>query len=294
MAQTVQAIGRQTARDTYKGTKTMTDKIERETLLPCPFCGNDKNIKITNERSDNSGGYFIDCPECHASTGLRFAAGDDPSPLLSEQWNRRAPQPTEAQQKPVAWRHSKTGQLYDLEEEVPLADGDEWAEPLYAAPVAQQEPSAWRQWSTKQHDWDYQTNRGDLRPDTPADPLFVAAAQPEAIEQALQKIADFGQEQEPVAWLRIQEHENRPTTIHLCDSDHPKAFKVYATRPQPARLSDYDIDHALARTLDALAKQYGMDHAMHVRTDIAEHRTLRRAFARAIETATPATPKGGA
>ena len=81
-------------------------------------------------------------------------------------------------QEPVAWRHSETGQLYDSEEEVPLADGDEWAEPLYAAPAAQQAPAAWRQWSTKLHDWDYQTNRGDLRPDTPADPLFVAAAQP--------------------------------------------------------------------------------------------------------------------
>ena len=66
-------------------------------------------------------------------------------------------------------------------------------------------------------------------------PVIAAAlwaSQP--TEQALQKIADFGQDQEPVAWLRIQEHENRPTTIHLCDSDHPKAFKVYATRPQPA------------------------------------------------------------
>ena len=80
-------------------------------------------------------------------------------------------------QEPVAWRHSETGQLYDSEEEVPLADGDEWAEPLYAAPATQQAPAAWRQWSSKLHDWDYQTNRGDLRPDTPADPLFVAAAQ---------------------------------------------------------------------------------------------------------------------
>ena len=80
-------------------------------------------------------------------------------------------------QEPVAWRHSKTGRLYDSVEEVPLADGDEWAEPLYATPATQQAPAAWRQWSTKLHDWDYQTNRGDLRPDTPADPLFVAAAQ---------------------------------------------------------------------------------------------------------------------
>ena len=88
-----------------------------------------------------------------------------------------AAQPAEAQQEPVAWRHSKTGRLYDSVEEVPLADGDEWAEPLYATPATQQAPAAWRQWSTKLHDWDYQTNRGDLRPDTPADPLFVAAAQ---------------------------------------------------------------------------------------------------------------------
>ena len=89
-----------------------------------------------------------------------------------------AAQPAEAQQEPVAWRHSKTGRLYDSVEEVPLADGDEWAEPLYAAPAAQQAPAAWRQWSTKLHDWDYSTNRGNLRSDTPADPLFVAAAQP--------------------------------------------------------------------------------------------------------------------
>lgn len=36
--------------------------------------------------------------------------------------------------EPVAWRHSHTLCLYETEEEVPLADGDEWAEPLYAVP----------------------------------------------------------------------------------------------------------------------------------------------------------------
>lgn len=36
--------------------------------------------------------------------------------------------------EPVAWRHSKTLCLYETEEEVPLADGDEWAEPLYTSP----------------------------------------------------------------------------------------------------------------------------------------------------------------
>ena len=37
-------------------------------------------------------------------------------------------------QEPVAWRHSLTGCLFETEEEVPLADGDEWAEPLYTTP----------------------------------------------------------------------------------------------------------------------------------------------------------------
>ena len=85
-----------------------------------------------------------------------------------------AAQPAE----PVAWLHSKTGRLYDSVEEVPLADGDEWAEPLYLAAPPQPAPAAWRQWSTKQHDWDYSTNRGDLRSDTAAEPLFLAPAQP--------------------------------------------------------------------------------------------------------------------
>lgn len=35
--------------------------------------------------------------------------------------------------EPVGWQHSATGKLYENEADVPLADGDEWAEPLYAA-----------------------------------------------------------------------------------------------------------------------------------------------------------------
>ena len=59
-------------------------------LLPCPFCNN-AEIAINNENpKDNSGGYFIECPGCGASTSLRFACGDDPTSLLAEQWNRRA------------------------------------------------------------------------------------------------------------------------------------------------------------------------------------------------------------
>lgn len=60
---------------------------ERE-LKPCPFCGNE-NVAIANECHDLSGGYFIACPACGGSTGLRYACGDDPRPLLIEQWNRR-------------------------------------------------------------------------------------------------------------------------------------------------------------------------------------------------------------
>ena len=41
--------------------------------------------------------------------------------------------------EPVAWRHSHTHSLHDLAADVELADGDEWAEPLYAEPVAAQQ-----------------------------------------------------------------------------------------------------------------------------------------------------------
>ncbi len=155
--------------------------IERETLEPCPFCGAEAEILTIPEDHPDAGAMFVQCCDsrCVTSSALLYPLMDDVRALLVERWNRRAAlaaQPADAQ--PVAWRHSNTGQLYDAEEDVPLADGDEWAEPLYAAPAIQQAPAAWRQWSAKLHDWDYQTNRGDLRPDTPADPLFVAAAQP--------------------------------------------------------------------------------------------------------------------
>jgi hypothetical protein len=42
-------------------------------------------------------------------------------------------------QEPVAWMHSKTLCLYETFEEVPLADGDEWPEPLYTTPQPQRE-----------------------------------------------------------------------------------------------------------------------------------------------------------
>jgi len=44
-----------------------------------------------------------------------------------------------AEQEPCAWRHSKTGRLSDMEGGLSLADGDEWAEPLYAAPMPKEQ-----------------------------------------------------------------------------------------------------------------------------------------------------------
>jgi hypothetical protein len=41
--------------------------------------------------------------------------------------------------EPVAWMHSKTLCLYETFEEVPLADGDEWPEPLYTTPQPQRD-----------------------------------------------------------------------------------------------------------------------------------------------------------
>src|SRR3546814_6423566 len=64
-------------------------------LLTCPFCGGDAvHGHIDDDYMPphpDQGGHFIQCANeaCGASTNLRFACGDDPKPLLAEQWNRR-------------------------------------------------------------------------------------------------------------------------------------------------------------------------------------------------------------
>ena len=60
-------------------------------LLPCPFCGYEAVEGEIGGDGDDAGGHFIQCSNgmCGASTNLRFACGDDPKPLLREQWNRR-------------------------------------------------------------------------------------------------------------------------------------------------------------------------------------------------------------
>lgn len=64
----------------------------RERLLPCPFCGTDKNIAMVNERHDHSGGYYIGCPACECRTHIEHFSSD-PYKILSAAWNRRAAAP---------------------------------------------------------------------------------------------------------------------------------------------------------------------------------------------------------
>lgn len=61
---------------------------------------------------------------------------------------------------------------------------------------------------------------------------------------------------EPVAWLRFQEHADRPTTVHLCDSDHPRAFQVYAAQPAPAAVPPDERIRVLREALIDLRRAY--------------------------------------
>lgn len=71
----------------------MAENNSSAPLLPCPFCGGEAAVQKESP-ADNSGGYFVDCNSCRASTNLRYACGDNPVPLLMERWNARAPSKT--------------------------------------------------------------------------------------------------------------------------------------------------------------------------------------------------------
>lgn len=77
-----------------------------------------------------SGGYFIACPACGGSTGLRYACGDDPRPLLIEQWNRRTARSGQA----------ASGYQENARSDVPNGVGVGQPEAPTAAPL---EPAAW-------------------------------------------------------------------------------------------------------------------------------------------------------
>ena len=95
----------------------MIDDSDR--LKPCPFCGGAAEMGCVRSESGeepNEGGYFIACLACDASTGLRFACGDDPKPLLIEQWNRRTALAQQADPAPGWCKHCKQ---YSIEEPLP-------------------------------------------------------------------------------------------------------------------------------------------------------------------------------
>lgn len=60
-------------------------------LLPCPFCGGQADFgQVADSEIDpNSGGEFIDCSQCHASTALVFPLKGDVKRELIERWNQR-------------------------------------------------------------------------------------------------------------------------------------------------------------------------------------------------------------
>ena len=68
--------------------------IERETLLPCPFCGAEPEIiTLEGETDDPSiGAQCVQCTSsaCGAASGLIYPLMDDVRHLLRERWNRRA------------------------------------------------------------------------------------------------------------------------------------------------------------------------------------------------------------
>jgi len=202
-----------------------------------------------------------------------------------------AAQPAEAQ--PVAWRHSKTGRLYDSVEEVPLADGDESAEPLYAAPAAQQAPAAWRQWSTKLHDWDYQTNRGDLRPDTPADPLFVAAAQ-------LVPLTDEQRNDRIEAWSSQGWGDRLGEVVRICIAIERAVLEAQPAdaqqEPVAWRVRAKTLEQLLTRAIDHVS--YGSRRSYdgvggYKMREAASHLLSEIVAALAAIVAPPAQPEGG-
>lgn len=65
-------------------------------LDSCKLCGGRAEFgEVTDKDHPDFGGHFIACTNamCQCCVGLRYASGDDPRPLLAEQWNRRAALP---------------------------------------------------------------------------------------------------------------------------------------------------------------------------------------------------------
>ena len=95
----------------------MTDKItiERETLLPCPFCGGEAEILTIPEDHPDAGAMFVQCwdSRCMTSSALLYPLMDDVRALLVERWNRRAALAQKAE--PPSMPQGKSLALLDLD-----------------------------------------------------------------------------------------------------------------------------------------------------------------------------------
>lgn len=115
---------------------------------PCPDC-HDGECYV--DGSENCAAKVVAVPNAErtafeawaASEGFDLVRHGDETYATQEchdawqGWQARGASPqaagTQPAPEPVAWRHSHTLCLYETEADVPLADGDEWAVPLYLA-----------------------------------------------------------------------------------------------------------------------------------------------------------------
>jgi Lar family restriction alleviation protein len=61
-------------------------------LKPCPFCGSKAKYNIVDNTDPGnpwSGGEFIECTACKASTSIMFPTMDSVKELVIEKWNLR-------------------------------------------------------------------------------------------------------------------------------------------------------------------------------------------------------------
>ena len=93
---------------------TAQDQQSHAALLPCAHCGSTRASTQNQDPDHLTGGYYIECQDCGASTGLRFACGEDPKPLLVEQWNRRAPVDQTARALPAGMTPAHTQRHEDI------------------------------------------------------------------------------------------------------------------------------------------------------------------------------------